>query len=653
MDITQIPDDQLQSMIKPQDLTQLSDSQLSDLASSGQNGVQSPDGMDTSNSVSRLPWYAQQAGLASRAIMEGMPLPGEMLANVTARPIMNAFNEATGNPYRVPDQTQVGTQAADAMRLATPQNATERMELAAGRAAASIPFMGAMGSAASDLASLAPEAEPLVGTFGQKLAQGLQNVPAYGSDAVEGLGAMFRQNPVSQMQSAAGAAAAGQATKDGGASEPAQFVASLVGGAAIPLTSATAQAVPTVLKTADTLLQPLTKGGQEKMVAGALRSMASNPESAMAGLSNVPEYVPGSIPQSGVASGDIGLMGAQRALGSNPIAGPIINQAGLAQNAARNSYFGPIAGDAGDLAAALKARGATTGPLYDAAGQERLLRPSFTSVLNSLDQAIQNVGTSTQAGKTLLEIKNNINTELDSPTQGGLTQLYREIRDKVAATSELTGGYASAVKGVVSPIVHNLGQALEIQSPNLSEANTQFRALSQPINQMQILQDIGKRSAGNQVAPDGLPVFEQNRFANALKSNAEDIPSLTSGQQQALQNMQSDLSRSNMINAPFVKVNGSPTAYNISVGNALSRNLGVNGVGGLVRGPLDFLYSAPEESMQTQVGQAFADPNKMAALLAQSKEPIPPKDIVKLLGTALKNYGTGTATGMAAIQEGN
>ena len=51
---------------------------LAPLAQGDSNVVQSPNGVDNSNSVSRLPWLAQQAGLAFRAITEGAPLPTEI-----------------------------------------------------------------------------------------------------------------------------------------------------------------------------------------------------------------------------------------------------------------------------------------------------------------------------------------------------------------------------------------------------------------------------------------------------------------------------------------------------------------------------------------------------------------------------------------------
>lgn len=642
--------------------------QSAPIAQSNGTVIQSTDGLDNPPSIPQLPWYAQQAGLASRALVEGLPLPGEMLANVTARPIINAINSATGNPYRVPDQTTTGSQASDELGLATPQNAAQRVELAAGRAVASVPMFGGAGSAVADAASLAPDAAPLVGNLGTKLAQGLKNLPAYGADTAEYLGNILKSNIPEQMQSAAGAAGASQAVKEGGAPPAVQLGAGLVGGAAVPLITNAPKAIPAMWNAADTLLQPFTQAGKNKIIAGALRDMASDPDAAMQNLQNVQQYVPGSIPQSGVASGDPGLIGAQRALGSNPIAGPVINQAGQAQNAARNAYFGPIAGTTGDITAATNARTAATQPLYERAQTEMLNPGPFQPILDKIDTAVQNVGTETQAGKTLMGIKSQIQGSLpsqgseatglldetgtpimrptaDNVTQGGMTQLYRELRDKLAKTAELDGAYPAAVRGVLSPIVKDFGNALESQSPTLAAANSQFRQMSQPINQMTTLQDISARAAGNQPDISGLPVFEQNRFANAVKANVDDIPSLTSGQQQAVQNMQDDLTRSNMVNAPYVKVNGSPTAYNISMEKALSRNLGVDGVGALVRGPLDFLYRTPENEMQAQIGQAFADPDKMRSLLAMST-PAQQKNIAQMLGTALKNYGSGTTIGI-------
>lgn len=84
-------------------------------------------------------------------------------------------------------------------------------------------------------------------------------------------------------------------------------------------------ALPLALRAGGTakaaFIDPITKSGREKILAGMLRRSAANPEEAAAKLAAAKGFTPGFVPSVGQSSGDAGLAAVERGLrGSTPAA---------------------------------------------------------------------------------------------------------------------------------------------------------------------------------------------------------------------------------------------------------------------------------------------------------------------------------------------
>lgn len=311
----------------------------------------------------------------------------------------------------------------------------------------------------------------------------------------------------------------------------------------------------------------------------------SKPQEVLDMLKRGPEeHVPGSVPTTAETAADNDLIASQTAFhNSNPqYFGDLKNS----NTAARNSYLDEIAKTPADLRAAEASRTATTNPLYEAAKTDLTDPRAIQPILDRIDQEVSSVGAHTQAGQRLLSLKDQINQSLpqmienkspildmdgnaistprfENAQQGPLVQVYKEQRDAANKTGMQEGAYGSAVKGVVKPVIRELGDALEGQSPNLKAANTAYKDMSAPIDQMDVLQNIKERIFKGGMNNSGDQSMRLPALNNILSNEgrAELSKILTPDQMARLENLQADGMRESTLSS--VRPSGSATAANL------------------------------------------------------------------------------------------
>lgn len=132
------------------------------------------------------------------------------------------------------------------------------------------------------------------------------------------------------------------------------FVGGLLGGVGTAGTIAAGRAVPGAIKRA---AEPFTTAGQERLAAQSYFGSADNLPAVRTALeADTPEIVPGSVPTTGQATGDMGLLARERGLETTA---PVpFQQRRAEQNAARRASLGEVAptGSPEDLAGAFQAR---------------------------------------------------------------------------------------------------------------------------------------------------------------------------------------------------------------------------------------------------------------------------------------------------------
>ena len=169
---------------------------------------------------------------------------------------------------------------------------------------------GAMTSRLMGLGQLAGMVSPEQIAEQQRLAEPLmRETPAKVGSMVGDIAALAPTAFIPGAATLPGAMAIGAGTEalttPGGLGERAQ--AGALGGALSGVGQLGARAIAGGMQGLGGLVEPFTPSGRENIAARTMQRFATDPEAALSALQNVPEYVPGSIPTTAEATGDIGL----------------------------------------------------------------------------------------------------------------------------------------------------------------------------------------------------------------------------------------------------------------------------------------------------------------------------------------------------------
>ena len=216
------------------------------------------------------PEYKRQIGLTARHGIEGVGGTLDFLSS----PIRGAINAVLPNDSQIKGET--GKWLADKLGLPTPEGSTERV---VGDIARTMAGTGGM-------AGLAGKAAPMLQGVPQKMAQ------------------LLSANTGTQTASAIGAGAAGGITRESGGDPTEQFMASLIGGAALPLASIPAKTIGNkAADMASTIGASFgNKSGIDRIAKdAAVRVAGDSRAEQIRALQNATEYVPGVRPTAAEA----------------------------------------------------------------------------------------------------------------------------------------------------------------------------------------------------------------------------------------------------------------------------------------------------------------------------------------------------------------
>lgn len=166
--------------------------------------------------------------------------------------------------------------------------------------------------------------------------------------------------------------------------------------------------------------------------------------------------------------------------------------------------------------------------------------------------------------------------------------------------------------------------------PSWKEYLNQYVEHSKPINQMELLEDILRRSQRNTKDDNGNFIISQDKINGILKNEMPELKKvLTDEQLQRLRNVAADIEAANKGNTSGISV-GSNTAQNLSAQNLLSNLLGskIGGsmpvrttAGALLKIP----YSAANKEIQNKLNDLVLDPvqaQKALEKILQSQTPL-------------------------------
>lgn len=265
------------------------------------------------------------------------------------------------------------------------------------------------------------------------------------------------------------------------------------------------------------LIEPLTKGGQERIAARTLEAYAGGQRGAQQAASNIAsgasDVLPGYRPTTAELADNAGLSQLERTIRNNPEYLTAFTDRARENTAAVVDAMDNIAQGPAAIDAAKAARSAATRPLYDAAtkGTARadaefgklVSRPSMSTAWEKAQTL------ASEAGDTLPS-----SPDMTGKSLHYLKMAMDDLADNPAA-SGFAGNQARAVKDTRAAFMSWLEKAI----PDYKTARTTYAQMSRPINQMEVGQALKDKlvPAMNDFAQSGSAGIRPNAFAQAMR----------------------------------------------------------------------------------------------------------------------------------------
>jgi hypothetical protein len=393
-------------------------------------------------------------------------------------------------------------------------------------------------------------------------------------------------------------------------------------------------------------VEPLWQAGRERILKRTLDRFATDPAKVRAAAANPVEYVPGVTPTLAEATMDPGIAQLQRgAASASPDVASALAQARGQQVAGYRSTLDDLAGNDGkrefydtmrnkaaeDLYGQAYAGGLSMTTPLEAQVKELMQRPSIQAAMVNAQRLAREKG-----------------MNLDSPggSVAGLHYVKKSLDDMISAAKRAgNNNEASALIETQSNLVDFLRQA----SPKYGEALDTFKAMSRPINQMDIGQTLRDKAlpALTDLGDGSLARVNANSYANALR-NADQTAKKATGMTGAKMESVMDPAQMDQITGigkdmaryasaqELARVPGSPTAQYLGAQNVVRQFLGPLGipqsaadsmVGRLASGLMGLPFKVTQSQTEQLLARALTDP-KIAAKIMAAKDP---KTIAEIL----------------------
>jgi len=508
------------------------------------------------------------------------------------------------------------------------------------------------------------EAHPFATGLGEALPSMV--IPAGGSATL--LGNMGRM---------ALAAGAPTALEYGGAKERATRAVQAAGGAAaVPLGLV---GLGATYKTAKAFVEPLYQGGRESITGRILNRVAGDDApAALTKIKAATPLVPGSNPTVGQVAENGGLAAFERmARQADPAAYTLRD---MEQSGARMSVLRDIAGDDLKIAALEKLRKDVTAPSYaqstnavytvDPQLQKLLDRPLAKKALTRAQTIAENdsrpFGITTTSNAPFSGAGGAQSTTTNRISGQGVQDLKMALDDMLKdPTSGIVGKEATQVKNTRGELIG----WMEGVNPEFKVARETYANMSQPINQMQIGQELINKlqpalaDYGALGRETGATFAKQLRDSDAMVRKATEFKGAKSledvmGPQKmgALTSIAEDLARKSNAQTLGSGVN-SDTFQKLAMNNIASQSGMPSVVSGLLETPgisrgMKWVYRDTDAKMQKAIAEAMLDPAKAAKLMEGSpslmaKHP----DLAKALTQSMYRAGLAGALSLSQSQQ--
>ncbi len=399
-------------------------------------------------------------------------------------------------------------------------------------------------------------------------------------------------------------------------------------------------------------LEPLTEEGRNRVLKRTLERFATDPNklrdpalipSNVTVPGRLPELAPGTLAEMTM---DPGIAQLQRAAASaSPDVASALAEARGRQVAGYKGILDELAGNDGKREFFDAAREGAANQLYRKAEAEGL---SMTTPLESqMAELMQrpSVQAAMQKAKLLAREK-GMNLDDAGGSVAGLHYVKKAMDDMIGAAKRAgNNNEASALIETQQNLLDFLRQA----SPGYGEAMDTYKAMSRPINQMDIGQTLRDKAipALADLGDGSLARVNANSYANALR-NADATAAKATGmrgakmanvldpdQLRAVENIGEDMARYASAQE-LGRVPGSPTAQYLGAQNVIRQFLGPLGIpqsaadsmiGRVTTGLLGFPFKLTQSQTEQLLARALTEPGVAAKIMSTTD----PKTIAEIL----------------------
>lgn len=414
-----------------------------------------------------------------------------------------------------------------------------------------------------------------------------------------------------------------------------------LGGVLSPAALLAGRGVSAAWQGGKALLEPFTKGGQEKIAARTLQQFATDPARAAANLRSAKPLVPGSLPTMAQGADDAGLAQLERTLMNNPETGGKLAEQYAAQRAARMKAINDVAGTDEYYNAIKAGRDVFAKEDYSKAMQQGL-DPEMAKALAPQIQSLMGRPSIQEAKKVAMSLarENDMNINNFGSVEG-MDWLKKGLDNIISKASQPGSAVGDAKLRALMQTKNDLMSVIEQVSPAYKAANDSFAGMSRQVNSMDVA-----RSLRDKYEPAlsrfGANTRENaNAYATALESAQESVKKATgmnlpmskvmnTGDADTLTNIARDLARKAKAE-DMGRAVGSNTAQNLAGQNLLRRTLGPTGLpqswsesqalqnlASTIMAPAK-LVGAQDQMLQRLL-QATTDPQDAAALLMLARQ---------------------------------
>jgi hypothetical protein len=462
---------------------------------------------------------------------------------------------------------------------------------------------------------------------------------------------LLARYPAQQVAGAAMAGGAGGALRESGASAGAQMGGAMLagmvapGGPKLPMTQRALAAPATVV-------QPFTEAGRQVIVGNVLRKLATNPEQAAARLAEAQPLVPRVSPTTAATAYDPGLASAETAIRALDQSGAFATQLSANQQALLDAYR-RISGQPGSIVAAEAKRATRTGPMREQAFETRA--PVMTDAIEAQIQAtlsdpMKQRTTVTDAMKEVQRLINARKAPDGTIDPAALYSVRKDISQIMSGALQGEKANLKLARGELKDLLPVIDNTIESGAPGFKAYMDKFSKMSGPIDQMRLLQDIERRvTTGQPNLMTGEPVLAAGQLRRQLANRSDEIGvELSLSAQRKLDAIINEINRGMAATAPGVKVPGSDTFRNMSMGNLIGRvfseSLADNTTLRTMTRPLDFLYKLPDQQIQQLLVEAMLDP-QLASQMMSKASIMKVEPLAKSLRDKATQMGFGTTIG--------